>query len=143
MTQSQIKEIKILRLTTGEDIVSYCIIDEETYNVLLDNPMKIHISRSQQSKQTVLLLMPWLPIELIEEDTTYIKTDDVIAIMDPKQSFQEYYLNMVQAFENIEMVDSDQNNEEDDEDEEIDEDEELMKIKDIMDSIQYKKTRFH
>jgi len=145
---SQIKEIKILRLATGEDIVSYCIIDDETYSVLLDNPMRIHISRSQQTRQTVLILMPWLPIELIEEDTTYIKTDDVVAFMDPKQSFQEYYLTMIETFSKLEIVDPLSNDNETDDEEDNDfetayEEEELNKIKDILDSIQDKKIKYH
>lgn len=98
---TQLKEIKMVRLNTGEDIVASCIVDEETDSVVLDSPMKVVVSRSQHTKQTLLLLMPWLPIELVEENSICVGLENVTAFMQPKSSLVEYYMNMLEVYEKI------------------------------------------
>ncbi len=86
--------IKIVRLQTGEDIISSITEDVETDMVLLNNPMRMVIKRVQTG-QTVFMMMPWLPIEVIKEDSAVIYNSDIITMVEPKDSLVEYYQNMV------------------------------------------------
>jgi hypothetical protein len=86
--------IKIVRLQTGEDIISSIIEDGDTDMVLLNNPMRMIVKRVQTG-QSIFMMMPWLPIEVIKEDSAIIYNSDIITMVDPKDSLVEYYQNMV------------------------------------------------
>ena len=60
------QNIKIIRLQTGEDIVAN-IIEEDQDSVTVDAPMKL-IFRRLPNGQSVMMMMHWLPVELIKED---------------------------------------------------------------------------
>jgi hypothetical protein len=89
--------IKIVRLQTGEDIISSIIEDDNSDMILLNNPMRMIVRRvpSGDSSQSVFMMMPWLPIEVIKEDSAIIYNTDVITMFDPKDSLIEYYQSMV------------------------------------------------
>jgi hypothetical protein len=89
--------IKIVRLQTGEDIISSIVEDNDTDMILLTNPMRMIVKRmpSEKGNQSVFMMMPWLPIEVIKEDSAIIYNSDVITMFDPKDSLVEYYQNMV------------------------------------------------
>ena len=87
------QNIKIIRMQTGEDIVAN-IVEEDEDSVLLNSPMRL-IFRRLQNGQSVMMMMPWLPVELIKEDSTIVYLDDIITVMNPKDSMIEYYENIV------------------------------------------------
>ncbi len=91
-------QIKILRLNTGEDIIAECLLDEESNSVLVDSPMKVIISRIASEGQTMLIMLPWLPLEIIEENLATINFNDIITMVDPKDSFVEYYFNTLDKY---------------------------------------------
>jgi hypothetical protein len=39
--------------------------------------------------------MPWLPVELIKDNSALVYNSDIITIVDPKESMIEYYENLV------------------------------------------------
>jgi hypothetical protein len=87
--------VKIIRMQTGEDIMASMIEKEEqNETVVLNNPMRL-VFRRLPTGQTVLMMMPWLPVELIKEDSAIIYTTDIITIVEPKESMKEYYENLV------------------------------------------------
>lgn len=101
MTTENETDYKILRLSTGEDIIGNCMFDDNDEYVLVGNPMKVMLQRVPEMKQTVLIMMPWLPLELIEEDLATINYTDIITTVDPKESFIEYYVNTVDKYQRI------------------------------------------
>jgi len=87
--------VKIIRMQTGEDIMASMIEEQEqNETVVLNNPMRL-VFRRLPTGQTVLMMMPWLPVELIKEDSATIYTTDIITIVEPKESMKEYYENLV------------------------------------------------
>ena len=94
MEQTTNTNIKIVRLQTGEDIMADMIEDEENDTVLLDNPMHIVFKRIPTG-QTVMMMMPWLPIELIKENNAILFTSDILTVIEPKDDLVEYYGNVV------------------------------------------------
>ena len=81
-------------MQTGEDIMASMIGEEEEETVLLEDPMRL-IFRRMPTGQTVLMMMPWLPVELIKDNNALVYNSDIITIIDPKESMVEYYENLV------------------------------------------------
>jgi hypothetical protein len=86
--------VKIIRMQTGEDIMASMIGEEEEETVLLEDPMRL-IFRRMPTGQTVMMMMPWLPVELIKDNSALVYNSDIITIVDPKESMIEYYENLV------------------------------------------------
>lgn len=98
MTENQEINVKLIRLNTGEDIVASCLMDDETGEILVGNPMKVYVKRVSEAGQTLLVMMPWLPLELIEDDFATLNFNDVITMVELKKSFVEYYMNTVSEY---------------------------------------------
>lgn len=94
-------EVKLLRLNTGEDIIGSCIMDDENSCVGVENPMKVIIKRMADEGQTMLVMYPWLPLEVIADDFATINYADILTIVEPKESFIDYYDNMVNQYKEI------------------------------------------
>ena len=45
--------------------------------------------------KSVMMMMPWLPIELIKENSAIIYETDILTVIDPKDDLVEYYSNAV------------------------------------------------
>ena len=110
--------IKIVRLQSGEDIMADCIEDTEQGTVLLENPMHI-IFKRVPTGQTVMMMMPWLPIELIKENSAIIYDSDILTTIEPKDDLINYYGQIViSAQEKMENSENIFGEEDDDDDEE-------------------------
>jgi hypothetical protein len=81
-------------MQTGEDIMASMIGEEEAETVLLEDPMRL-IFRRMPTGQTMLMMLPWLPVELIKDNSALIYNSDIITIIDPKESMIQYYDNLV------------------------------------------------
>lgn len=114
-------QIKILRLNTGEDIIGACLMDDEHGCVGVENPMKLHFKRVSMAGQAMLIMAPWLPLEVIEDNFATINYDDIITVVEPKRNLIDHYTNTVLEIEASMMTDkTDLEMEENDDD--VDED---------------------
>ena len=85
--------IKLIRLQNGDDVIA-----DYTHSgnlVQLINPMRL-VFRRLPTGQTMMLVAPWLPNELIEEDHAIVSNTDVLAYFSPKNKLVEYYNKMVE-----------------------------------------------
>jgi len=87
-------KVKIIRMQTGEDIMASMVGEEEEETVLLEDPMRL-IFRRMPTGQTVMMMMPWLPVELIKDNNALVYNSDIVTIVEPKESMVEYYENLV------------------------------------------------
>ena len=85
---------KIIRMQSGEDIIAD--VHNEPNHVKIDNPMRL-VFRRLPTGQTMMLLAPWLPNELVEEDYATISNSDILTIFNPKVKLIEYYNKMVEV----------------------------------------------
>lgn len=137
-------EIKILRLQDGEDIIASYHIDESKM-VVMNNPMTLFFKRISSGKSMVMMA-PWLPLELIGENTAKLYETSVLTMIEPKKSLVDYYLSAVEESNemiqmNADAIDDALLNESDDEFEYDDED---CEIEQVQDSIkESKKTLLH
>ena len=118
------QSVKIVRLQSGEDIIANYIENEETEMVQLDNPM--HLIFKRTTKGTVMLMLPWLPIELIKVNSAMIYTSDILTVYEPKDDLILYYDNIVNESQIKELMEEESlidklNMSEDYEDEDYDE----------------------
>jgi hypothetical protein len=87
------KQTKIIRLKDGEDIIT-SFIEMPNHMMILENPMSIFFKRLSGSKSMVMM-SPWLPIELIQQNVVEIYKHEILTFIEPKESLIEYYNNAV------------------------------------------------
>lgn len=131
--------IKIVRLQTGEDIISKITEDDESDMVLLNNPMRMIVKRVETG-QSIFMMMPWLPIEVIKEDSAIIYNSDIITMFDPKDSLIEYYQSLVNE-SILSILRNEEISFEDEEDEEEDEEEFGLTEEEIMELEEHRKNK--
>jgi hypothetical protein len=83
-------DIKILRLQTGEDIIAGYYVDQETNLILVDKPMHVIFKRLPTGR-TIMMMLPWLPVELITENNAILDYDDVLTVLEPREELVSYY----------------------------------------------------
>lgn len=86
--------VKIVRLQSGEDIIADYMEDAEGSTILLTNPMTLMFKRLPTGK-AVMLMSPWLPLELVENTTARLFSQDVLTVFEPKAQLIEYYNSTV------------------------------------------------
>ena len=82
--------IKILRLKTGEDII--CTVSPSSMGgIVIKNPMVVFTKMDIRSAKQLILINPWLPFHIIENDEVIINSSEVLFSMDPIPEFIDYY----------------------------------------------------
>jgi hypothetical protein len=94
MTALPQHRVKIIRLQNGEDLISDCIMDDGEEWIQLNDPMTLIVKRS--IKGTVMMMVPWLPLEVVSDNMATISFHDVLTFAEPKEDLVEYYINMVE-----------------------------------------------
>jgi hypothetical protein len=85
--------IKLVRMQNGDDVISD--VTQVGNMVTLTNPLRL-IFRRLPTGQTMMLVAPWLPNELIEENYAIVSNTDVLTFFSPKNKLVEYYNKMVE-----------------------------------------------
>ena len=91
-------------MQTGEDIMA-SLKSIGTKQVQLDDPMRL-IFRRLPTGQTIMMMMPWLPVELIKQNSAVIYQSDIVTTIEPKEAMVTYYDRLVTRT-NEDMVDAD------------------------------------
>ena len=89
--------IKIVRLQSGEDVIANYNDDQEG-SITLINPMAL-IFKRMPTGRAVMMMSPWLPLELVEENVACIYAQDILSVFQPKQSIIDYYNTTVTEVE--------------------------------------------
>lgn len=130
--------IKIVRLQSGEDIIANYFVDDENGTIMLDNPMHIIFKRNNNG-QTVMMMMPWLPVEIIKQNHAIIDMADILTIIDPKENLITHYGNTV-----IEIMERMSTKEMEEELDDGDDDEEELNLENLMEIMhQKRKSNLH
>lgn len=123
-------DIKIVRLHSGEDIMANYHVDKANNLVMLDKPMHIIFKRLPDEK-TILMMMPWLPLELIKENNALINGSDILTTIEPRKELISYYLQVCLNSDSLiedEEVGMSLLSSDEDEEEEEDDDEEIEQL---------------
>ena len=98
--------VKLIRMQTGEDIMASMFEQEDSDQIQLNDPMRL-IFRRMPTGQTVMMMMPWLPVELIKENSALVYTSDIVTIIEPRETMIQYYDKLVERTTK-EMADADE-----------------------------------
>lgn len=88
--------IKLIRLQTGEDVIADMAMSDNEDIVTLNNPMHVIFKRTPTGR-VIMMMMPWLPLEIIDQNSANIYTADILTVLEPKESLVEYYGDVVEA----------------------------------------------
>ena len=83
-------DICIFRLQSGEDVIARYKENESSAEIILRDPMTVLFKTSPEGK-SFMMMSPWLPIEIIEDNVAVIFSGDVVTIIKPKKSVITYY----------------------------------------------------
>jgi len=86
--------VKLIRMQTGEDIMASMIEQENSDLVQLNDPMRL-VFRRLPTGQTIMMMMPWLPVELIKKNSANVYSSDIVTIIEPKEAMITYYDKLV------------------------------------------------
>ena len=100
------ENIKILRLNDGEDIITDYHLEQGNI-VVMNNPMTLFFKRLSVGKSMVLM-QPWLPIELVDTNCAKIYANQILTVIEPKSALVDYYKNAVEESNDIVTKYSDQ-----------------------------------
>lgn len=81
-------------MQSGEDIIASMIEDKEEGIVTLNNPMTVLFKR-QITGKSVMMMVPWLPVEIIQHNMATVYSQDVLTVFQPKESLVNYYQKAV------------------------------------------------
>lgn len=90
--------IKIIRLQSGEDVIADYTQVEGVEAVLLTNPMTLMFKRMPTGR-AVMLMSPWLPLELVEKNEAWLYQSDILTVVQPKTQIIDYYSSTVKEVE--------------------------------------------
>ena len=82
--------VKIIRLQSGEDIIANYKEDDESGIVHVNRPMLLFFKRLPTGK-SVMMMGPWLPVELIQSNSACLYVQDILTVISPRQSLVKYY----------------------------------------------------
>lgn len=123
--------VKLIRLVSGEDIIAFFEEEEDEY--LLGSPMTIIFKRLPTGK-ALMLVSPWLPMEIIEDDIVGIPKSQVMTVMNTKPHMTEYYMQSLFEMENELLTREDESLRDASQTQEEIEDEEDEELQQIIDS---------
>tara|TARA_R100001460_G_scaffold66806_1_gene107067 strand:- start:125 stop:517 length:393 start_codon:yes stop_codon:yes gene_type:complete len=89
------KQIKIIRLQSGEDIIALFSENKKTKKVTLENPMHVIFKRFNSKSGPMMYMVPWLPVEMVDVDMATFDSSNVLVTLEPKKDMSEYYQDLV------------------------------------------------
>jgi hypothetical protein len=90
--------VKIIRLKSGEDIIGSIINNDNQIDI--HEPMTVDVER-RGTYAGQLIMSNWLPVNLIRDNKTTLNLEDILIMMDPEDSFIEYYQNTVDKLKEV------------------------------------------
>ena len=107
--------VKLIRMQSGEDIMASTVAVKSTEEIHLYDPMRL-VFRRMPTGQTVMMMMPWLPVEIIKDNEAIVYQSDILSIFEPRDDLIEHYSSVLNQFEEVlnsyEEVEDDEDDEE-------------------------------
>jgi hypothetical protein len=110
--------IEIIRLKNGEDIIGD-VVGESHLNEEFDINDPMSVSIEFRNNESGLVMNHWLPVQIIDKNSTKIKKQDVLTRFHPNKEFSEYYRNTVERLDRLMKVKQEVDNMSDEEVSEI------------------------
>lgn len=100
-------QVVLIRLQSGEDIIANYKQNDDKETIMVHEPMTVLMKRTTDGKP-VMMMLPWLPVELIKNNQACIYNDDVLFIIELKDSLVDFYnKTIIDLYENLDANPSD------------------------------------
>ncbi len=94
-------DVKLLRLTTGEDIVAEMVYSDASITTIKKPFVLIPMAQNQSSgEETRLFFSPFIPFA--ENEEMIIKEENIITVNEPKSEIRDNYLQYIGAIVPVE-----------------------------------------
>ena len=94
-------DVKLLRLTTGEDVVAELVYADPSITTIKKPLVLIPMAQNPGSNaETKLYFSPFIPFA--ENEEMHIKEENIITVNDPKSEIKDNYLQYVGAIVPVE-----------------------------------------
>ena len=94
-------DIKLLRLTTGEDLVTEIVKEDKEWTTISKPFVIIPMQRNPaQGSETKLYFSPFIPFA--ENEEMNIKEENIITVNEPKKEIRDNYLQYIGAIVPVE-----------------------------------------
>ena len=94
-------DVKLLRLTTGEDVVAELVYADPSITTIKKPFVLIPMSKNQSSgEETRLFFSPFIPFA--ENEEMIIKEENIITVNEPKSEIRDNYLQYIGAIVPVE-----------------------------------------
>jgi hypothetical protein len=80
--------IKIIRLQNGEDVIG--AIQEDEISIIISYPLSL-IFKTLPDGKHLMMMTPWIPLEIVEDGHAHIHNEDVLTVFTPKRALIVYY----------------------------------------------------
>ena len=88
------KQVKIVRLKDGVDIVCY-------YELLNNHSIEVTCPMMFEIRSTNLHMMHWLPTTIIKNNSVILGGENILCVFDPSNDFTEYYIATIDKLSNL------------------------------------------
>jgi len=92
--------VKLIRLKTGEDIISY-IEQVDKLNFIVREPMVVITKTDNRNGKHIIMMDHWLPVPLIRHNEAFITESEIVTMLEPTSDFSEYYENAVSTMKQV------------------------------------------
>jgi flagellar hook-basal body complex protein FliE len=86
--------VKLLRLKTGEDIITY-FEQVDKLNFIVREPMVVMVKYDSRTGKQTIMMDHWLPVTLILHNEAFITESEILTILEPTAEFSEYFENAI------------------------------------------------
>ena len=94
-------DVKLLRLTTGEDVVAEVTFSDDVTTTIKKPFVLIPMAQNQSSgEETRLFFSPFIPFS--ENEEMIIKEENIITVNEPKSEIRDNYLQYIGAIVPVE-----------------------------------------
>ena len=94
-------DVKLLRLTTGEDVVAELVYADPSRTTIKKPFVLIPMAQNQSSgEETRLFFSPFIPFA--ENEEMIIKEENIITVNEPKSEIRDNYLQYIGAIVPVE-----------------------------------------
>lgn len=121
------ERVQVIKLYNGDQII--CYVEEEKEQVIVKKPLQFFLRIDRSGAHNISMDF-WLPYPVTKTNTAFIKRDQIIAILEPSDSFEEYYENALDTLEKSREVEDSLDEESED------------KLKVLLEALQIPKERF-
>jgi protein-arginine kinase len=90
--------IKLVRLQNGEDIIGF-VTDKDNGSYDVVEPMTVDLD--YRTRQPGLIMKHLLPLQLVKKNEIVLENKDILFMVDPADSFAEYYVDTVEKIREI------------------------------------------